>query len=780
MDATPAGTSAGNVRRLANGGLILVCIVILGGAVWTIISRGGGPPLGSNSSPTVEEQPRSSARPVFAPRHPTMDDNGGRIVWRRYFGPLVKDRLSLEHIAECYHHAGYRGIEQIEKRLAEGDLALDQRLNALMDIALLYLYEGEPVKASEVFRQIRDDVEKEPGLQKELPSLIFLEGMAALRLGENENCVECQCETSCIFPILPSAVHQKREGSRQAVGYFTEYLKYFPDDTGARWLLNLAYMTLGEYPEKMPAQYRLPLAPFESKADIGRFTDIAPVLGLNQLNLAGGAIMDDFDNDGLLDLVVTSMDPGKPLAFYRNRGDGTFEERSKAAGLAKQIGGLYCVQTDYNNDGLLDIYVCRGAWTGIPQKHSLLRNNGDGTFTDVTKEAGLLTPIDGQVAVWADYDNDGWLDVFVGCETGPCRLYHNRGDGTFEDVTRRAGIDNGTLGCKGANWGDFNGDRYPDLYISNMAGPPRLYRNNRDGTFTDVAKEMGIHQPDQGFSCWFFDYDNDGWPDIFASSFERSLSDVINSHLRQPHSGTTCRLYRNKAGKGFEDVTAVVGLDFAIPVMGSNFADLDNDGYLDIYLGTGTPAYSLLVPNRMFKNVQGKRFVDITTSSGTGHLQKGHAVACGDWDRDGNLDLFEQLGGAAPGDAFRNVLFQNPGKHGNHWISIKLVGKKSNRAAIGARIKLTLPDNDPANIYRYVTNGSSFGGSPLQQHIGIGKATKIDTLEIYWPTSDTKQVFRNLAVDQAIEITEFETKYRKLNYTQLPAPKKNGAAVAGQ
>src|SRR5438094_953277 len=144
MDATPVSSSAGNVRRLANGGLILVCIVILGGAVWTIISRGGGPPLGSNSSATGEEQPRSSARPVFAPRHPSMDDNGGRIVWMRYFGPLVKDRLSLEHIAECYHHAGYRGIRQIEERLAQGNLRLDHRLNALTEIALLYLYEGEP------------------------------------------------------------------------------------------------------------------------------------------------------------------------------------------------------------------------------------------------------------------------------------------------------------------------------------------------------------------------------------------------------------------------------------------------------------------------------------------------------------------------------------------------------------------------------------------------------------------------------------------------------------
>src|SRR5262249_48407472 len=233
--------------------------------------------------------------------------------------------------------------------------------------------------------------------------------------------------------------------------------------------------------------------------------------------------------------------------------------------------------------------------------------------------------------------------------------------------------------------------------------------------------------------------------------------------LGLPHTGTTLRLYRNLQGKGFEDVTKQVGLDHALPVMGSNFADFDNDGYLDMYLGTGAPHYSMLLPNRMFKNMGGKRFVDITTSSGTGHLQKGHGVACGDWDRDGNIDIYEELGGAVAGDAFRNVLFQNPGNHGNHWIVVKLIGKKTNRAAIGARIKISVPGHDPSAIHREVTSGSSFGGNPLQQHIGVGKATKIDQLEIYWPTSNTRQVFHNVAVDQAIEITEFADQCRRLD-----------------
>src|SRR5260370_27666939 len=200
--------------------------------------------------------------------------------------------------------------------------------------------------------------------------------------------------------------------------------------------------------------------------------------------------------------------------------------------------------------------------------------------------------------------------------------------------------------------------------------------------------------------------------------------------------------------------------------MGSNFVDVDNDGCLDFYLGTGDPNYSMLVPNRLFKNVQGKRFADITTSSGTGHLQKGHAVACGDWDRDGNVDVFEQIGGATPGDSFRNVLFQNPG-HDNHWITVKLIGKKTNRAAIGARIKLNVPGDGPNTIYRHVTSGSSFGANALEQTIGIGKATRIISLEVYWPTSGTTQVFHDLPIDQAIEITEFAGDYRRLNWSKI-------------
>lgn len=222
------------------------------------------------------------------------------------------------------------------------------------------------------------------------------------------------------------------------------------------------------------------------------------------------------------------------------------------------------------------------------------------------------------------------------------------------------------------------------------------------------------------------------------------------------------KLYRN-TGKGtFADVTRETGLDRAVAAMGASFGDVDNDGFLDFYIGTGAPTYTALMPNLLYRNHDGKYFVDISSSSGTGHLQKGHGVSFADVDNDGNEDLFENLGGAVPGDKYNSVLFMNPG-HSNRWISIKLVGVKSNRAAIGAKIKLTLAGLGQANAIRYreVSSGGSFGASPLLQHIGIGKATAIASIEVTWPASRTRQVFKDGAPNQFIEIKEFEKTYTK-------------------
>jgi hypothetical protein len=477
--------------------------------------------------------------------------------------------------------------------------------------------------------------------------------------------------------------------------------------------------------------------------------------------------MEDFHGRGLLDLVVTSFGAGSPMALYRNKGDGTFEDVTRKAGLSGQLGGLNLTQGDFNNDGHMDLFIARGAWLRHPVRPSLLRNNGDGTFTDVTRAAGLAA-VNSNCAAWADFDNDGRLDLFVCCEMQPNRLYRHRGDGTFEDVTAKTGLAASGELCKGCAWIDYDNDGFPDLFVNNLGGSARLYHNNADWTFTDVTSAMGIDGPRRGFSCWAFDFDNDGHLDLFATCYDGKTADVVQGLLGRPHEREFGPLYKNIGGKRFKDVTRAAGLDQVFTTMGSNFGDLDNDGYLDFYLGTGDPNLDTLVPNRLFRNLGGRRFVEVTAPSGTGLLQKGHGVAIGDWARCGSVDIFAQTGGAVPGDRYHNVLFRNPGTHGNNWLSVKLVGRKTNRAAIGARIKVVTAGANPLTVHRHVSSGSSFGGNPLQQHIGVGKAVRLATLEVHWPTSRTTQVFRHIPVKQAIEVTEFAEGYKKLDWKPLP------------
>ena len=485
--------------------------------------------------------------------------------------------------------------------------------------------------------------------------------------------------------------------------------------------------------------------------------------------MSGGIIVDDFTGDGLLDVFYSTKDPTQGCALFVNRGDGTFEDRSARAGLEPQVGALNCNHADYDNDGDLDVLLLRGGWE-TPRRPSLLRNEGDGRFTDVTVAAGLCEPIASQAAAWADFDCDGHVDLYIAGEFKPKnpdprnrgRLYRNNGDGTFTDVADSAGVRNDRFG-KGVAWGDYDDDGRPDLYVSNLGQANRLYHNNGDGTFTDVAERLGVTEPNYSFSCWFWDYDNDGRLDIFVTGSRATLAEIILSQLGRPTGGERPRLYHNEGGR-FTDVTREAGLDRVWLPMGSNFGDIDNDGFLDFYLGTGSPPYSYLVPNVLMHNVGGRRFEDVTIASGTGHLQKGHGISFADWDRDGDVDLFLESGGAVPGDKAHNVLFENPG-HGNRWLTLRLVGTRSNRAAIGARVRVGLSGPDGRrSIHRVIGGGSSFGNNPLTPTIGLGRAEAIDAVEIIWPDGGTRQVVRGLPLDRAVEITEGREGFRLLDW----------------
>ncbi len=575
-------------------------------------------------------------------------------------------------------------------------------------------------------------------------------GVAAMRQGEIDNCLVMTGSDRCLFPVRDGGRHHDLAGAAAGFEIFGKLADREPANLEARWLLNLAAMLLGKHPEGVPAKHRLAADLFRSKVPAPRFVDVARAIGVGTHSTAGATITDDFDGDGLIDIVQTSVDYCASARFYRNRGDGTFEDRTEAAGLLSQIGGLNATHTDFDNDGDLDLFIHRGGWE-IAMRNSLLRNDG-GRFVDVTRAAGLANGVFAtHSAAWADYDIDGWVDVFVGHEMSPSRLYRNRRDGTFEDVSARAGVGANAF-TKGASWGDYDGDGFPDLYVSNMFGDNFLYRNKGDGTFAEVAAALGVQQPFASFPTWWFDYDNDGWLDLFVVAYPNSVEEFVKHYLGQPPLAETLKLYRNNGRGGFTDVSAAAGVARVVPSMGANVGDIDNDGFLDFYLGTGAPSFGSLIPNILMRNDAGRRFDDVTEATGTGHLQKGHGIGFADLDQDGDQDIVLNAGGAVPGDRYDDAVFENPGTPGTHWIALRLIGVRSNRAGIGAKIRVT--PRGGGLRYREVSSGGSFGSNSYTQHVGLGRATAVETVEIEWPASKTRQVLKNPPIDTLLEIKE--------------------------
>lgn len=657
---------------------------------------------------------------------------------------------------------------------------------ALADALLRAGQSAEAVAELEKLRQLTSDkgILLAPYFVKEMRQLLAL---SYLRLGEQENCLLHHGQESCLFPIRGAGIHEIKRGANGAVQELTALLQGDPQDLSARWLLNLAAMTLGNYPTKVPNEWLLPPDKFAAEYDIKHFNEVAPMTGLDVTSHAGGSVMDDFDGDGFLDLVLSSQGPLDQLRFFHNNGDGTFSERTEEAGLTGEVGGLNLIHGDFNNDGSPDVLVLRGGWWGEHGNYppSLLRNNGNGTFDDVTEAAGLLSFHPTQTAAWADYDNDGWLDLYLGHESNaqfrhPSQLFHNNHDGTFSEVGEKLGLSEMGF-VKGVAWGDYNNDGRPDLYISSKGQKNHLWRNDgpknpqkpdpAEWKFTDVTEQAGVGEPLHSFATWFWDYDNDGWQDILvAGYFTASPNDIGAFQFGLPNQGETPRLYHNNGNGTFTDVTRQTKLDRVILAMGANFGDLDNDGWLDCYFGTGTPEFAALLPNKMFRNAGGKSFQDVTTSGGFGHLQKGHGISFGDVDNDGDEDIFEVIGGAYPGDTYKSVLFENPG-HGNHWVALELRGVQTNRLALGTRVRGRVTTKEGTrDLFRVVSSGGSFGGSPFRLHVGLGQAAAIEEVEINWPTSGQTQHWKNLPLDRFYRVVEGEKKFSELTQKKFVLP----------
>jgi hypothetical protein len=669
----------------------------------------------------------------------------------------------------------------------------DVQIKALQAKAGAFLNLGQEQKAIDIFQHLltripRGNFDQRLSVMRDL-------ALAYMRMGERTNCIQNHSAESCIYPISKSGVHMDKTGSEKAIEMYKAILASAPNDLESRWLLNIAYMTTGGYPQDVPPRYLLKISDDDSMHMVKPFTDVASNLGLTEKTMSGGSIIDDFNNDGYPDIVLSVWSLSEHLRYYRNNGNGTFTDISDSSGLGNMPGGLNIMQTDYNNDGFKDIFVLRGAWKGRfgDEPNSLLRNNGDGTFTDVTKESGLLSFHPSQTATWADFNNDGWLDVFIGNETSPggeinpCELYINNKNGTFTETAAQAGC--AVTGfVKGVTSADYDNDGLTDIFISSFDRKKILLKNvtvkNGPVKFLDVSEKSGVARNfERSFPTWFWDYDNDGWPDILVCGYEftESLAYYAGAEAVQLPEGRAGKviLFRNNHDGTFEDVSTKTGLNKIAFAMGANFGDIDNDGYLDFYLGTGNPVLKSVIPNKLFKNLNGRGFLDVTTSARVGNLQKGHAVSFADLDNDGNEDIFIKMGGAYAGDAYANSLYLNPGQNNNHWINISLRGTVSNKAAIGAKIKVTFKENDTIrSVYRDVNSGGSFGSNPLCQHIGIGQAAAIKKIEIVWPVTGKVQVFENLPVNLNIIITEGDSTFKTYNLARLDFRKKGPGLIS--
>jgi hypothetical protein len=503
--------------------------------------------------------------------------------------------------------------------------------------------------------------------------------------------------------------------------------------------------------------------------------------------MGAGCAFLDYDNDGWMDIYLVNSgkcdfySPSPPLrdALYRNNRDGTFTDVTEKAGVGGEGYGQGVAVGDYDGDGLPDLFITRYG------RSALYHNNGDGTFTDVTQKAGVSAPGWGTSAVWFDYDNDGRLDLFVcryvdfdktkhrRCSTANvpevaglaeyCSpkiygatqswLFHNNGDGTFADVSQTSGIAEHRGRALGVVATDINNDGRLDLFVANDTVENFLFVNRGNGRFEEIGELTGVAysaggRTRGGMGVDSADYNQDGWMDLFVANLDKEMFSI----------------YQNQSDETFEDKAASSGIGAATRFMsgwGLKFFDYDNDGNLDLILANGEPddlvaqldpRVSYREPLMLFKNV-GTGFRNVSSEAGPAFARQmpARGLALGDFDNDGAVDVLISNNNEAP------VLLRNNAGRLNHWLGVKLVGKRANVDAVGAR--LTYQAGDLKRSRMKVGGGSYLSSHDPRMVLGIGQRTKLDWLEIHWPQpSGLTQRFTDLPVDRYVTIHEGQTK----------------------
>jgi ASPIC and UnbV/FG-GAP-like repeat len=564
-------------------------------------------------------------------------------------------------------------------------------------------------------------------------------------------------------PYVVATIYFRMEQYAKGIPYALQACHDVPDDIRHRWMLRVLTLMSGRPESTIPEQYRTKMpAPAESPF---RLQDATDESGTGRLELGRGAAWGDFDNDGREDILVGAE--RAPFRLLRNLGNGRFTDVAAQMGLVDPVGlGCYAAQfIDYDNDGYQDIFLSSNGWGGGGRLF-LFHNDHGRRFSDVTNAAGLSGTVNAFGSSWSDYDNDGRADLAVA--TGiidpaggdRLRLFENEGNGKFREVGLQAGL---TQKARWISlcWGDYDGDGRQDLLATSYDAGCFLFHNLGNGKFEDVTDRAGLRSSRHTYTAEFFDYNNDGRLDLFVSAYpDGGVKEMIANRV----SGSTVPankrqlLFRNNGDGTFTDVTEPVGITGWYGAMSSQVADLDNDGFAEIVLGTGNPELDWTEPKALFRNSGDGRFVDVAMLAGLIHFGMLHGIVFSDYDDSGNLGMFGSFGGFYWGTRETSRLYRNLGA-GNNSLEVRLIGTRSNRDAIGARVTATVKSR---TTYHWVNGGNGFGALNSRIiHIGVGHNSKVDLLRIDWP-SGSHQSFPDVQAGRRIEIVEGKNAVRSL------------------